>query len=126
MYKNLPQGTKISITRSIHAAFEQYMGKIEWNEEKYDTEEFIREWRRYIENHASWFERLSNEDKADSTFHEELANKINSTIEKIVNEAPTAEQMERLNALLAEKGLDNVTYSCKAEAKYWIERLTNE
>ncbi|HWO98825.1 MAG TPA: hypothetical protein VNM45_21415 [Bacillus sp. (in: firmicutes)] len=126
MFKNLPQGVKISITRSIQAAFEQYMGQIEWNENKYNAEDFIRFWRKYIEEHASWFERLSNEEKANPLFHQELADKINQTIEKIVNEEPTSEQIQQLNALLEEKGKEDVTYSSKAEAKYWIEKLMNK
>jgi predicted ArsR family transcriptional regulator len=124
MLKNLPQGVKISITRSIQTAFEQYMSQIEWNEDRYQAEDFIRSWREYIEDHASWFERLSEEEKANPLFHQELADKINRTIEKIVNEEPTSEQIHQLNALLDEKGVQNITYSSKAEAKYWIDKLT--
>ncbi len=126
MFKNLPQGTKISITRSIQKAFEQYMSGIEWNEDKYNIEEFIRTWRNYIEDHASWFERLSREEKANPLFHQELADKINQTIEKILSEEPTNEQINQLNALLEEKGKEDITYSSKAEAKYWLEKLANE
>ncbi|WP_078414385.1 hypothetical protein [Priestia abyssalis] len=126
MFKNLPQGTKISITRSIQKAFEQYMSDIEWDEDKYNIEEFIRTWRRYIEDHASWFERLSMEEKANPLFHQELADKINQTIEKILSEEPTSEQMNQLNALLEEKGKQDITYSSKAEAKYWLEKLANK
>jgi multidrug efflux pump subunit AcrB len=125
MLKQLPHGVKISITRSIAAAFEKYMSDIQWNEDKYDLEVFIGQWRVYTDRHSTWFDKVDESIKNDQSFHNELAQKINETIEKILSEEPTEEQIEQLNQL--EKDLDlDVAYSCKAEAKYHIERLEKQ
>lgn len=118
MFNQLPQGIKISISRSISTAFEQYMKNIEWDENKYNLEDFINQWRDYAEKSASWFDKIDQKIKENPKFHEELAKKINEIIEKILTEAPTQDQMDELDS-------QNIDYSCKAEAKYHIERLKN-
>jgi hypothetical protein len=123
MLKNLPHGTKISISRSITYAFEQYMNHIGWDEQKYNPEQFIQRWRDYIEKHSAWFHSLDDQVKQDPLFHEELAKKINEIMEKVLSEKPTEEQMEKLEQLIKELDVENVTYSCRAEANYHIERL---
>ncbi|MCM3004641.1 hypothetical protein [Priestia koreensis] len=124
MLKNLPQGTKISITRSIHIAFEQYMSNIQWNENQFDINDFIQQWKQYIEQNASWFKNLDAETKADPIFHEELAVKINETIEKILAEEPTEEQIHKLEELTKSTGKE-IDYSSKLEARYLIDTLSN-
>jgi hypothetical protein len=125
MFKDLSPGIKISITRSITTAFEQYMNRIDWNESKMDVATFISEWREYIQNQASWFEKVEEDVKTNPLFHQELADKINETIEKILSEEPTNAQMEEIAAL--EKELrEEYDYSCKTEAKYLIEKLKDE
>jgi predicted transcriptional regulator len=123
MFNSLPHGIKISITRSISAAFEQYMKNIQWDEKQYNLEDFIKYWREYAEKNASWFDKIGEEMKANSQFHEELAAKINETIEKVLTEAPTEEQMAKLDSLIKELGMDDIDYTCKTEAKYHIDRL---
>lgn len=118
MLKDLPSGLKISISRSISTVFEQYMEEIKWDEEKYNLEDFIKQWQLYINNHASWFSKISEEVKSAPSFHEEVAKKINETIEKILSEPPTSEQIAEL-----EKLQNKQSYSCKAEAKYLINQL---
>ncbi|MFD1737016.1 hypothetical protein ACFSCX_10620 [Bacillus salitolerans] len=125
MFKNLPHGVKISISRSIASAFEQYMNKIQWNEDKYDLNVFMQEWRSYIEKHASWYDKVEDVIKNDGQFHEELAEKINEVLDKVLSEEPSKEQMEELDLLEKELGQE-FTYSCKAEAKYLIERLQKQ
>ncbi len=122
MYKDLSPGVKISISRSISTSFEQYMNKIGWNEDKFNLQEFVDSWKDYITNHASWYAQLSDETKADPEFHEQLAGKINKTIEKILSEEPSKEQMEEIEHLQAEIG-EEYNYSCKTEAKQLIEKL---
>ncbi|MBW3110340.1 hypothetical protein KYJ26_00590 [Bacillus sp. MCCB 382] len=122
MLKNLSSGTKISITRSIKTSFEQYMASIQWQEDKFDIQDFISSWRTYINEHASWYKNLSDETKNDDEFHQELALKINETMEKILSEEPTSEQIDMLENLQKQSGTD-YDYSCKLEAKYLIERL---
>lgn len=120
MLKDLAPGVKISISRSISKSFEQYMSRIGWDENKYSLEDFIKEWREYIINSSSWYSQLSEETKADPVFHEELAAKINETIEKIFNEEPTQEQIEEIEKLQQQQGKE-FDYSCKMEAKYIID-----
>ncbi|MCA1040303.1 hypothetical protein LCM00_12390 [Bacillus infantis] len=125
MYKDLSPGVKISITKSISTSFEQYMNKISWNDEKFDLQDFVNGWQDYIKNHASWYGQLSDETKADPEFHEQLAVKINETIEKILSEEPTEEQMEMIEKLQRKLGLE-YDYSCRTEAKQLIEKLQQQ
>lgn len=122
MFKDLSPGIKISITRSITTAFEQYMNRIEWNESKMNLSAFIAEWREYIHTQASWFEKVEDDTKNNPQFHQELAEKITETIEKILSEKPTQAQMDEIDALQKELK-EEYDYSCKTEAKYVIEKL---
>ncbi|WP_235822777.1 hypothetical protein [Cytobacillus massiliigabonensis] len=122
MFKNLSQGVKISISRSITTSFEQYMSKIDWNENKFNMNHFVAEWRDYINNHSSWYSQISDDMKINPTFHEELADKINGTLDKILSEEPSPAQIEEINNLQKELH-EEVGYSCKMEAKYVIEKL---
>lgn len=125
MFKDLSPGIKISITRSITTTFEQYMSNIGWSESKFDLTNFVNEWRQYITNHSSWYDKVSDDIKNNSAFHEELAVKINETIEKILSEEPTKEQMEEIEVLQSKLG-EEYDYSCKSEAKYLIDFLKEE
>ncbi|QPA30769.1 hypothetical protein [Thermaerobacillus caldiproteolyticus] len=125
MLKNLPHGVKISIARSITRAFEKYMNDIEWEETKFHPPAFMQEWRSYIEKNSNWFHSLDEQIKSDPSFHEELANKINEMIEKVLSEAPTNEQLAKIETLAKELNLKDIHVSCKAEANYYIERLEN-
>lgn len=125
MFKDLSTGIKISITRSITKSFEDYMSEIGWNEKKFSIENFVAEWRKYINTNASWYDKIDDDQKNDPTFHEELAGKINETIDKILSEEPTQEQMEEIDKLQKALGKE-YDYSCKTEAKYVIERLKED
>ncbi|WP_237562944.1 hypothetical protein [Bacillus dakarensis] len=125
MFKDLSPGIKISISRSISTAFEQYMNQIRWNENKFDIEKFISEWQHYITNNSSWYEKISDDVKNNPAFHEQLADKINETIDKILSEEPTEEQMQEIDRLQQEVGEER-NYSCKTEAKFVIEDLKQE
>ncbi|KKB36550.1 hypothetical protein [Bacillus thermotolerans] len=125
MLSNLPSGVKISISRSIKTAFEQYMAKILWGEDAYRFEDFMKEWREYIHNHASWYDQISDEMKASDEFHQELADKITEVIEKIFSEEPTSKQIEELESLQKELNT-SVDYSCKAEAKFYLSYLKEQ
>ncbi|WP_227394436.1 hypothetical protein [Jeotgalibacillus aurantiacus] len=122
MLQQLPTGTKISITRSINIAFEQYMSDIQWKEDKFDMVDFMNSWSQYITTQASWYENLDDGIKKSPDFHQNLADKINEVIEKILNEEPTAEQIERIQELQSYSNKE-WDYSCKAEAKYVISEL---
>ncbi|MBM7577918.1 hypothetical protein [Jeotgalibacillus terrae] len=122
MLQQLPTGTKISITRSINTAFEQYMNEIDWNEDRFNMVEFMNAWSKYITTQASWYENLEPSVKESPEFHEQLANKINETIEKVLEEEPTPAQIERIEQLQMSTGTE-MDFSCKAEAKYVIQTL---
>ena len=123
MYKNLSSGVKISISRSISTAFEQYMNSIGWDENKADIEMFVREWKGYAEKNASWYEKIDAETKENPQFHQELAEKINQVIEKTLTEVPTEEQMKTIEELQQQSGAKEYDYSGRAEARYVIEQL---
>ncbi|RLQ94763.1 hypothetical protein [Falsibacillus albus] len=125
MFKGLSQGVKISITRSISTAFEQYMSRIEWAEDRFNLQDFIQDWKEYIHTNSSWYGKIDEQTKNDPVFHQELANKINETIEKILSEEPTKEQIEEIEELQSQSGKE-FSYSCKAEAKYVAEQLNEE
>ncbi len=97
------------------------MNDIGWNEEKFNIEKFVQEWKHYITGSSSWYDKISDEVKNDPAFHEQLAEKINETIDKILSEAPTKEQMAEIESLQKEWG-EEFDYSCKTEAKYVIEK----
>lgn len=124
MFKDLASGIKISISRSITTSFEQYMSRIGWDENKFSVEDFIKEWKEYIETSASWYGQISDDIKADPVFHEELAAKINETITKIFKEAPTQAQIDEIENL-QKKHDREFDYSCKMEAKYLIDTYKN-
>ncbi|MGM9924979.1 MAG: hypothetical protein ACI35R_12110 [Bacillus sp. (in: firmicutes)] len=126
MLKNLSPGMKISISRSIYTAFENYMNSIQWNENEANIEQFVQEWREYIMHHASWYEKVDDEVKADPAFHSALAAKINQTIDKILNEVPTEEQMTEIEELQKQVETKEYFYSCRAEARYVIDQLQKE
>jgi hypothetical protein len=122
MLKNFSSGTKISITRSIKTSFEQYMASIQWKEDKFNIEDFILNWRSYITEHASWYKNLDETTKNDPEFHQDLALKINETIERVLSEAPSEDQINTLEGIQKKQGTD-YDFSCKAEAKYLLDKL---
>jgi len=125
MLQSLPHGVKISITRSIATAFEQYMAKIQWQDHRFSFEEFMQEWKEYIQSNSSWYHKVSNDIKSSPEFHEEIASKMNEIIEKIISEEPTPEQIETVDALQKQLGTD-YDYSCKMEAKFYIDFLSKQ
>ncbi|KMY29135.1 hypothetical protein ACIQ1D_16935 [Lysinibacillus xylanilyticus] len=124
MYKELSSGVKISITRSISTSFESYLAGIDWKEERFSMEDFIASWQTYFKENAAWIEKIPANVLMSTEFHEEMAQKIDEVIAKILNEEPTAKQIETIEALQKELGT-NYSYNCKAEAAY-IEQLLKE
>lgn len=124
MYKTLSPNLKISITRSITQTFEQYMSDIGWSEKKFKMEDYIASWQQYITTKALWYSEIPEEIKENQEFHEELANRINKIIERILEDPPTDEQIASIQ-LMQEQLNTHYTYSCKAEASY-VERLLEE
>ena len=119
---SLSHGIKISITRSIATAFEQYMANIMWEENAYSPADFMKEWQRYIQQNAAWYSSVPDEVKNNPQFHNELAEKINQVAAKILSEEPTEEQIETINRLQEKLGTD-YDFSCKAEARFYIDFL---
>lgn len=124
MYKELSSGVKISITRSISTSFESYLASIDWKEERFSMEDFIASWQTYFQQNAAWIEKIPADVLMNTEFHEEMAQKIDEVIAKILNEEPTAKQIETIEALQKELGT-SYSYNCKAEAAY-IEQLLKE
>ncbi|HSO57269.1 MAG TPA: hypothetical protein VLQ66_03445 [Paenisporosarcina sp.] len=124
MYKELPTTVKSNITRSISNAFQQYMASIKWSEKKFKIEDFISEWRNNVSESAFWKEKISEECKHNPEFHEEVANKINQVIDKILNEPPSEVQVAKIE-IMQEECNTHYDYACKAEAVY-VESLLKE
>ncbi|RTQ89824.1 hypothetical protein [Lysinibacillus telephonicus] len=124
MYKQLSSGVKISITRSISTSFESYLASIGWDEEKFSMEDFVANWQKYFTENAAWFDKVPQDVLVSSEFHEEIAKKIDETIEKVLNEKPTKKQIDSIEKLQKQLGT-SYTYGCKAEAAY-IEQLLKE
>lgn len=122
MYSTLPTGIKSSITRSISKVFEDYMANIEWSEERFELTDFIKTWKSYIEENAGWYKKVPFEVRANPVFHEEVAKKMNETIERILSEPPSEEQIARIEVKQEELNTF-FEYSCKAEAAYVENRL---
>lgn len=122
MYKQLSSGIKISITRSISFAFETYMNKIEWREDKYDLTDFVAHWQQYVLTSAAWYDKVPQEALSSIEFQEELANKINEVIAKVLQQAPTDEQIANITKLEQATG-QSFDYGCKAEATFVENKL---
>lgn len=125
MYKDLSSGVKISITRSISTSFEAYLASIGWEENRFSMEDFMKYWQSYFTENAAWYEKIPQEVLVKPEFHEEIAQKIDEVIEKILNEDPTEKQIETIEALQKQLGT-NYTYNCKAEAAYIEQLLKNQ
>ncbi len=121
MYKELSSGVKISITRSISIAFESYLASIAWDENQFSMEDFMKSWQKYVQENAAWYDKIPQEVRESTEFHEELAAKINEIVEKILSEEPTKKQIDSIEKLQKKLGT-NYTYDCKAEAAY-VEQL---
>ena len=124
MYNELSSGIKSSITRSITKAFEIYMTNINWDEELFTIEDFVKSWQLYIVESATWFKKVPQEVKESPEFHEEIALKINASIEKILSE-PVNEDLIASIEIMQEKLDTHFKYGCKAEALY-VESLLKE
>ncbi|MBX0314179.1 hypothetical protein [Planococcus glaciei] len=124
MYKTLPVGVKSIITRSITKMFEKYMSDIEWKEDLFKLEDFVKVWQDYINSNAQWNEKVPLEVKVSPLFHEEVASKMNQVINKVLTEVPSEEQISRIESMQQSIGTD-YNYSCKAEATYIEKKLEN-
>lgn len=100
------------------------MANIQWNEELFDMGNFMTTWSEYITTKASWYNAIPDEVRLNPIFHEELAQKINQTIEKILSEPPNENQIAEIE-MLQEKLDTDYDYACKAEAAY-VEQLLKE
>jgi len=117
MFKDLSPNLKSSITRSITQTFEQYMSDIEWSGEKFSIDDYIASWREYITVKALWYSKIPEDMKIDPEFHEDLAQRINEIIARILSEPPSEEQIVEIQSMQEE--LDtHYEYHCKAEAIY--------
>lgn len=124
MYKELSSGIKSSITRSINTSVELYFAEIEWDEERFSMEDLVAFWQSYFQQNAAWYDKVSEDVRASQEFHEVLAEKINESLAKMLEEQPTAEQVAAIDALQKERGT-NFTYGCKAEATFVEQQLKN-
>lgn len=124
MFKKLSPNLKSSITRSITQTFEQYMSDIDWNEDKYDIGTYMDYWREYITTKALWYTNIPEDMKSNPKFHEDLAQRINDNIVRILNEPPSEEQIAAIQMM--QEALDtHYEYGCKAEAVYVETLLKN-
>ena len=124
MFKDLSPNIKSSITRSITQTFEQYMSSIEWSEDKYSIDDFIASWREYITTKALWYTKIPEDMKVDPVFHEDLAQRINEVIARVLGEPPSEGQIAAIQ-IMQEQLNTHLEYNCKAEAVYVETLLKN-
>lgn len=124
MFKDLSPNLKSSITRSITQTFEQYMSSIEWSEDKYSIDDFIASWREYITTKALWYSKIPDDMKVDPNFHEDLAQRINEVIARVLGEPPSEGQIAAIQ-IMQEQLNTHLEYNCKAEAVYVETLLKN-
>jgi hypothetical protein len=117
MFKDFSPNLKSSITRSITLTFEQYMSDIEWSGEKFSIDDYFASWREYITQKALWYSKIPDELKLDPKFHEDLAQRINDIIARILSEPPSDEQIAAIQSMQEELNT-HYEYACKAEAVY--------
>lgn len=122
MYKSLPPSVKSNITKSISKNFEKYMAQIEWKEEGFLLMDFMNTWKGYIENEAKWYKQVPDDVKAAPEFHESIAEKINQTIDRILKEPPSEEQVARIE-IKQESLSTSYDYACRAEADFVENQL---
>ncbi|PYF07557.1 hypothetical protein [Ureibacillus chungkukjangi] len=125
MYKQLSSGVKISITRSISTSFESYLASIGWDEDKFSMDEFVANWQKYFTENAAWYDKVPQDVLLSPEFHEELAQRIDEVIAKILSEKPTKKQIDSIEKMQKALGT-NFTYECKAEAAYVEQQLKEQ
>ncbi|MEN1937011.1 hypothetical protein AAIE21_15785 [Paenibacillus sp. 102] len=118
MYKQLPHGVKMGITRSIATSFTEYMKSIDWDVEKFDMQQFVEQWKQYLYTKSKWINQIDDDVKEHPDFHKELADRINEKISQLLQEEPD-EQLQ----LLQVQHVQIKESLCKLEAQYQIDRL---
>lgn len=124
MFKNLSPNVKSSITRSITQTFEQYMSDIQWDADRYNVEDYMANWSDYITTKALWYSKIPDHIKHDPKFHQELAERINENIVRILSEPPSEDLIASIE-IMQEQLDTHYEYSCKAEAVYVETLLKN-
>ncbi|MBE1555684.1 hypothetical protein [Sporosarcina limicola] len=125
MFKVLSPNIKSSITRSITQTFEQYMNDIGWSEEGFSIDNYMLSWREYITTKALWYSKVPEEMKHDPKFHENLAQRINEVIARVLSEPPSENQIAAIEMMQEQLNIHH-QYDCKAEAVYVETLLKNQ
>jgi len=120
---NISKGMKVSISHSIKKAFLKYMVEIKWDDAKYDSEQFIQFWLQHSKDNAAWMNEVSKETLEDASFQEQLNEKVNERIKKIIETEPTNEQIDQINVFVKKTGVADIDFCCKAEADYHIDKF---
>ena len=121
----LTPGMKRSITLSIRNAFKSYMAGINWDEDRYSSDDFLTMWLKQARQSASWYKELDQSLDEDEDLQGILLDKVNQTIRTIFETPPTNEQMDQIEAIISANGLEDIPYSCKMEADYVLATLTS-
>lgn len=85
-------------------------------------EEYMKIWQKYFTENAAWFDKVPQDVLVSAEFHEELAQRIDEVIAKILSEQPTQKQIDSIEKMQKQLGT-NFTYDCKAEAAYVEQQL---
>lgn len=124
MYKDLSAGTKRSITLSVKRSFSDYMQDINWDDQQYSSDDFIKYWIEYSRNHTSWFPEVETALNRDPAFQQEMTDKVNSIIQQIFETPPTDQQMEDIERLAKKHNVNEPDYCCKLEAEQIIRSFS--
>ena len=83
MYKQLPHGVKMGLHAQLLFLL-KYMKEIEWNEEKFDMQQFVEQWKQYLYTKSTWVNKVDDELKGHPDFHQALAMKVNEKLTSLL------------------------------------------
>ncbi|MFA9560399.1 CotH kinase family protein [Evansella sp. AB-rgal1] len=123
MNGNFSRGMKVSINYSIKKSFVEYMENIDWDDSKYDSDQFIQFWLKSSKDNASWYKEMDKNLLEDPKFQDQLTEKVNEAIQKIIETEPSEEQIDEIDKLVETLNIEDIDYCCKAEADFQLQKL---
>ncbi|MET3575441.1 hypothetical protein ACFFIY_07625 [Bhargavaea ullalensis] len=117
MALSLGPGLLPALKKSIRNSFIRYMDQRRWNEEAFDSEDFLAYWKRYVTFETELLEELPKSLRANAGFHASVAQLINETVSSVVEEPPSEDLIAEIE-WMQEKLDTQYQYACRSEATY--------
>ena len=123
MFPTMSPGEKRSFTLSAKNCFIDYMRKIHWDDSAYDSQHFIYYWLAHSKEKAAWYNSVKDQLSSDPATAVQLQERVNSVIQNVIETPPTDDQIQEIETLINEYGLDDIDYCCRAEADFVLDQL---